>query len=82
MGPKVIVMYKNNHFCFKGSLTSVISSASYFKKPKIFFGEISGNGTEFWDLVTAWPPNWGYGVRLIRPVVTVWGLISNTQKKD
>jgi len=36
MGPKVIVMYKNNHFCFKGSLTSVISSASYFKKPKIF----------------------------------------------
>jgi len=31
-----------------------------------FFGRLGGDGTEFWAPVTACPPNWGYGVRLIR----------------
>jgi len=32
-----------------------------------FFGELIGDGTEFWAPVTAWaPPNWGVWVRLLR----------------
>jgi len=49
------------HFSFKGPPTSVISSASYFNlEVEAFFGELIGDGTEFWAPVTAWAhPNWG-----------------------
>ena len=57
----------HRHFLSKGPLTSLISSVSYFSLGiEAFSGVLSGNGTEFWAPVTACPPNWGYGVRLIR----------------
>jgi len=50
-----------------------------------FFGELIGDGTEFWAPVTAWaPPNWGLWVRLLRLWAQhrggfrLWGALAET----
>jgi len=53
-------MYSLSTFLSKGPPTSVISTASYFNLGvEAFFGELSGDGSEFWAPVTVCPPNWG-----------------------
>jgi len=65
----------HKHFLSKGPLTSFIYCASYFNLGiEAFFGRLSGDGTEFWapcDSVA--PPIGGYGVRLIRLWLRVFG---------
>jgi len=50
----------SKHFSFKGTPTSLISSASYFNLGvEAFSGGLSGDGTEFWAPVTVWASlNW------------------------
>jgi len=57
-GPKVTVMYST--FLSKGPPNSLISSASFFNLGgEAFAGWLSDDETEFWALVTSFPPSWG-----------------------